>query len=1037
MAISTASAQQSAAGSGPLGNSADQPAKREKLTKILELVGELLPAQGPISAFVFLNTLQGLEDLPFDAGVQRGARLFGAQPYMTEAFYRKKLEQERILPCDLEGVLREDLGETADKSFGDLGSRYDIRLAMLRNPLRHGPAEELRWFVAETDALTRMPGNFDPTLCERFIKETKHWVMRDVRNGTKDSAARKTGPRELLGDLLKHYGEDSIENWTDDVWEALSLQVLWRVCREGVHGLESHVRNEAGPIRHRDLLLEAGNEDSDLPVHDTLIRFCAAYADQGFAAWQLPHRDEGFFNSFCRLYRCSTPPDRRLQKLAGELARVQAAGLSPLDSVIESLDLLGVTLGEWEDYVAATMLALRGWAGLLHQMEVRPDRVPLAAPPGTTLEFLAVRLLLDRVALEEIAERTIGFVGPLDELRAATLERIAGRPIANVEQRAFLMFQVAQALGWLPSKLYSLSKSEWSELVDEVESFDEMERRRILHQAFERRYREQALDAFSIVAKRRPQRVQSPRFQISFCIDAREESFRRHLEEIAPDVETYSAPGFYCIPIYFRGVADAHFSTLCPIVVRPQHWVVEEVVYTLEEEHRRRAKTRKAIGAASRRVHVGSRGIASGALLTAGFGVLASIPLVARVLFPGLTAAVRRHAGKFVEPPPLTRLVMERTAEKPSAEEDGIGFTVPEMANFGERVLRDIGLISGFARLVIFLGHGSYCLNNPHKAAYDCGACSGAAGGPNARALAAMLNDPRVREIIASRGLSIPGDTYFLGGQHNTTTDEIDFFDLDLVPKSHHKDLESARTTLDQTCERNAHERCRRFYSVPLNVSTATAHRRAAERSQDLAQTRPEFGNASNAIAFVGRRSRVRGLFMDRRAFMHSYDPDQDDAEATILGRILGPVVVVCSGINLQYYFSHVDSPGWGSGTKLPHNVTSLLGVMDGHASDLRCGLPWQGVEIHEPVRLLFIFETRPEAMYKIMARNPLVKRVLMNGWGQLALLDPDSPNILLFRNGEFVPYQPTKTELPVAPSSIEWYRGWRDHLGFAQIGPI
>jgi uncharacterized protein YbcC (UPF0753/DUF2309 family) len=327
-------------------------------------------------------------------------------------------------------------------------------------------------------------------------------------------------------------------------------------------------------------------------------------------------------------------------------------------------------------------------------------------------------------------------------------------------------------------------------------------------------------------------------------------------------------------------------------------------------------------------------------------------------------------------------------------------------------------------------------LNNPHKAAYDCGACSGAAGGPNARALAAMLNDPRVREIIASRGLSIPGDTYFLGGQHNTTTDEIDFFDLDLVPKSHHKDLESARTTLDQTCERNAHERCRRFYSVPLNVSTATAHRRAAERSQDLAQTRPEFGNASNAIAFVGRRSRVRGLFMDRRAFMHSYDPDQDDAEATILGRILGPVVVVCSGINLQYYFSHVDSPGWGSGTKLPHNVTSLLGVMDGHASDLRCGLPWQGVEIHEPVRLLFIFETRPEAMYKIMARNPLVKRVLMNGWGQLALLDPDSPNILLFRNGEFVSYQPTKTELPVAPSSIEWYRGWRDHLGFAQIGP-
>jgi uncharacterized protein YbcC (UPF0753/DUF2309 family) len=38
-------------------------------------------------------------------------------------------------------------------------------------------------------------------------------------------------------------------------------------------------------------------------------------------------------------------------------------------------------------------------------------------------------------------------------------------------------------------------------------------------------------------------------------------------------------------------------------------------------------------------------------------------------------------------------------------------------------------------------------------------------------------------------------------------------------------------------------------------------------------------------------------------------------------------VTPVCSGINLQYFFSYVDPPGWGSGTKLPHNITSLLGV--------------------------------------------------------------------------------------------------------------
>ncbi len=77
----------------------------------------------------------------------------------------------------------------------------------------------------------------------------------------------------------------------------------------------------------------------------------------------------------------------------------------------------------------------------------------------------------------------------------------------------------------------------------------------------------------------------------------------------------------------------------------------------------------------------------------------------------------------------------------------------------------------------------------------------------------------------------------------------------------------------------------------------------------------------------------------------------------------MAAVVPVCAGISLEYYFSFVDNDRYGCGTKLPHNVTSLVGVMDGHASDLRTGLPWQMVEIHEPVRILFVVETTPERM--------------------------------------------------------------------------
>jgi len=207
-------------------------------------------------------------------------------------------------------------------------------------------------------------------------------------------------------------------------------------------------------------------------------------------------------------------------------------------------------------------------------------------------------------------------------------------------------------------------------------------------------------------------------------------------------------------------------------------------------------------------------------------------------------------------------------------------------------------------------------------------------------------------------------------------------------------------------------------------------------RAEDLSQVRPEWGHATNSICIVGRRAKTRGLFLDRRAFLVSYDPMQDDGEKAILTRILGAVVPVCSGINLEYYFSYVDSPGWGSGSKLPHNITGLLGVMDGAMSDLRTGLPWQMVEIHEPVRLLFVIETTPEAMRRILEKNPVIQTMVGNRWVQLAVMHPETGEIRVHHDGEFEPHVCQSGPLPVAASSREWYAGWRDHLEFAEILP-
>ncbi len=980
----------------------------------------LLPAQGPITVFIHHNTLHAFEHLPFEEAVERGAATFGCAPYLPEEWYRAALAGGRIRFADLRAVL-------ADEPPAELPlcARLDLRLTMLQYPLASGSAAELRWLIAETDALRRVRAEASAASRLRLISETRRWVMRDLRGRSGDASAWAEG-------LFARFGLARIERWGEATWEAFALEALWSVCRDGARLAPAEAPAAAHAVRHRDLLLRATGIDSDGPVHDVLVRFTAAFLDQGVSHWPMPHRDRGAFRAFCALYGSKGgQPERWRRALSAEAARLLASGADPAEAACASLAALGVPPGEWDEYVGATLLALRGWAGMVHQLETRPDRVAHPIPAGSLVEFAAVRLLLERFAVADAA-RDAGLSVPLAGLREHLRSLIPLPTPPAEEERAFPVFQLAQLFGWSPAELSRLSPGEWARLFREIDAFSDVERRRALHRAYERRFRDQCLDALALHARRRPA---APRFQAVTCLDEREESFRRHLEEVAPDCETFGAAGFFAVPMYYRGAADAHFVPLCPIVLTPGHWVEEQPLDAAAGCRMRRAQ--RLFGATALRAHVGTRTFVAGALLTATLGVLAWLPLVLRVLFPRLTARLRGRARRAVVPVARTRLKLERPPEcGPPTGPGTPGFTPDEMADQAERLLRDIGLVSGFAPLVFVLGHGSSSLNNPHKSAYDCGACGGSPGAPNGRAAAEILNDPRVRERLAGRGVAVPAGTHFVGGCHNTCDDSVTLFDLDRVPESLRPALDRARADVETALDRNAHERCRRFMSAPLTLTPAEARRHVEGRSEDLAQTRPELGHATNALAVVGRRERTRGLFLDRRAFLVSYDPTRDDERASVLTRTLAAVFPVCGGINLEYFFSHVDSPGYGCGTKLPHNITSLLGVMDGAASDLRTGLPWQMVEIHEPVRLLVVCEATPETLLGVLGGNPSLMQTAANGWVQLAALDPDSNRVRVYRGGAFHDHTPTAEVLPRAASSLDWYRGWREHLEFAELGP-
>ena len=764
----------------------------------------------------------------------------------------------------------------------------------------------------------------------------------------------------------------------------------------------------------------------DEVIHPWLIRLCSVFLDQGTAYWPMPNREKGFYECVRTLFsRQGGMFPKYLVGLSDEFGKQECLSFSASDAVLDYLDSQSFREAEWPEILRAELLALPGWAGLMHRLEKDPSLAPHKTLPCSLIDFLAVRLTMSRVAQRRGAAETVPQESPLKTQERRRLSRSAR------------IYDAARVLRLSAGEINRLSESEWSAFVNEVKAFNGLERRRILHLAYERWHEREILRGLASHRKYRGLFDQqgTPPAQVFFCLDEREESMRRALEEADPLVETYSAAGYFGVAVDYKGIDDPHGAALCPVVIKPEHAVAERPKAEDRALQETRRFRRRLLGLLMRNSFVSSKTLLRGWLSTLALGLLSAVPLIGHLLAPRRYALLRDWLNREFLPEPRTELTLMRNTKESQNVVAGLltGFAPREKAERVASVLRPAGLARGFARLVVILGHGSTSLNNPHESAHDCGACGGRRGGPNARLFAAMANRPEVRECLREEGIDIPGDTWFVGGYHDTCSDDVELFDLDAVPATHQHDLDSIRNSLDQARAQNARERARRFESSHPDADAGQSLRHVEERSEHLAQPRPEYGHCTNSVCIIGRRSLTRGLFLDRRAFLVSYDASQDPDDHS-LSALLAAAVPVCAGISLEYYFSFVDNDRYGCGTKLPHNVTGLVGVMDGHASDLRTGLPWQMVEIHEPVRILFVIETTPDRVEKLISASASLKQLVENRWIRLATIDPASGRVQVRRDSGYEEFHAALERLPVALSSHEWYTGKLQHLPMAWI---
>ena len=683
-------------------------------------------------------------------------------------------------------------------------------------------------------------------------------------------------------------------------------------------------------------------------THSLLFRVLCSYLDQGIAIWNFPVHENGFLASI-----------RTLENncFKGIFTSKRAVELLQKDpSITELLDIVVGKEVLFEQYLFDQQFSHPGWSGMIATIESNPSSL-LDSRAITFEELVKFELLLEIDALD-------------------------GKFNGN----------------WSPLGL-KVRENEYN-LFEKVKHTELLEVLSLWQQAFEWSFYDNVLVNVQHVEETQSSNI--PSFQGLFCMDDRECSFRRHIEHLDKEAETFGTAAFFNFEFYFQPVDGKFYTKLCPAPITPKYLIIEV---------QRKKKQAKDL-----LYHKQTHSLLFGWIISQTLGFSSAFKLFLNIFKPSMSPAT---TSSFKHLHKKAKLVVENTNVNQREDNLQLGFTIEEMADRMEGLLKSIGLVKNFAPLVYIVGHGATSVNNTHYAGYDCGACCGRPSSVNAKVAKMAANHPKVRELLKLRGINIPETTQFLPALHDTTRDEIVFYDEDILTPENQKLHRQNESVFLKALANNAKERSRRFDTIDSSLSLKNVHEKVKRRSLSLFEPRPELNHATNAMCIVGRRNLSKQLFLDRRSFLNSYDYKVDPT-GDYLSIILGAVAPVAGGINLEYYFSRVDNQKLGAGSKLPHNVMGLIGVANGIDGDLRPGLPLQMIEVHDPLRILVVAEHFPDKVKYAINKNSLTYEWFKNDWVKLIAIQPETKEVFEFKNEEFVAYKTVQEKAQFIKSELD-----------------
>lgn len=764
---------------------------------------------------------------------------------------------------------------------------------------------------------------------DRQIAVNPHWgLINQAFEDASVTVGRLTGSRFALDD------NDYLRAWhAGDIAAPALLRALGErgasmTLYGAIASLQAPRPKSAGLPMPSDSLDEHAKPGADPRWCDTITQqisqYCAAYFDEHQADWHRG-REGGLF----RGWRSSLENDHALASLmqAPQIReRLKSLPAEADEAIAWSLNRLGVTPDHTQLFLRACLLRINGWASWCAYLSWEAG---LRQSGDTSLhDLLAIRVCWEALLIDVTLETGAPLVvWRKTWLQASDVAKSQRNPVELIWQRAHeISFQ---------NRLVRLLTADFGN-----------------------------------------RRVPSPNArssaQVVFCIDVRSERFRRALEAVDPTLETLGFAGFFGLPIDYTSMGTATSRPQLPGLLAPVLAVTDTTGDTTED----------GVITARRKNRLRAQGI---------WQLFARMPsgAFAWVETLGLGyafAMLRRHWLSQADSPEaagLTTAEVHRLRPHLCLDDaDALG----HKADLVAKALQAMSLSKHFARLLVFVGHGSQSANNPQAAALDCGACGGHSGEVNARLLARLCNELSVREALSCRGINIPPDTVAVAALHNTTTDEVTLFELEQVPASHDPDLARLQAGLIEAGHKTRAERAPDLGLATPKQDEQSLLRAFRRRARDWAETRPEWGLADNAAFIVAPRSRTRGLDLAGRSFLHDY-LWEDDHSGTVLELIMTAPMVVAHWINMQYFASTVDPVRYGSGNKVLHNVVcGRIGVFEGNTGDLRIGLSRQSLHDgerwrHTPLRLS-VFIDAPQAMIDaVVAKHQTVRHLVEHQW--------------------------------------------------------